>query len=211
VNNEVVDLIFVVPPSPNNVTPEPIVRLLRPTSAALEDHDIDLPYRDQRLCSCPDAVVGLRRLVRARRAGGLVRDGCCRAQRHTGGQDLQEQPAGNVPGLAASRYAAHGDPRRQVVGRTPFDAEAYENKYGGPTGVPGGIDPTPFITGPGEPAGPTARGFKDTVKANPGYLTRIRAKYELPDAVTAPQTYVYHCHIVEHEDNDMMRPYTVEP
>jgi spore coat protein A, manganese oxidase len=47
--------------------------------------------------------------------------------------------------------------------------------------------------------------------ANPGYLTTIRAKYELPTGVTAPQTYVYHCHIVEHEDNDMMRPYTVEP
>jgi spore coat protein A len=30
-------------------------------------------------------------------------------------------------------------------------------------------------------------------------------------SVTAPQTYVHHCHIVEHEDNDMMRPYTVVP
>jgi FtsP/CotA-like multicopper oxidase with cupredoxin domain len=29
--------------------------------------------------------------------------------------------------------------------------------------------------------------------------------------VTAPQTYVYHCHILEHEDNDMMRPFTVSP
>jgi spore coat protein A len=99
----------------------------------------------------------------------------------------------------------------QVVGRTPFDAEAYEDTYGGPTGVPGGIDPTPFITGPEQPPEPTERGFKDTVKANPGYLTRIRARYELPDGVSAPQTYVYHCHIVEHEDNDMMRGYTVEP
>jgi FtsP/CotA-like multicopper oxidase with cupredoxin domain len=35
----------------------------------------------------------------------------------------------------------------QVVGRTPFDAEAYETAYGGPDGVPGGIDPTPFATG----------------------------------------------------------------
>ena len=56
---------------------------------------------------------------------------------------------------------------------------------------------------------PDRRGFKDTVKANPGYFTTIRAKYELPGGVTAPQPYVYHCHIVEHEDNDMMRPYTV--
>ena len=27
--------------------------------------------------------------------------------------------------------------------------------------------------------------------------------------MTAPQTYVHHCHIVEHEDNDMMQPFTV--
>ena len=27
--------------------------------------------------------------------------------------------------------------------------------------------------------------------------------------VTTPQNYVYHCHIVEHEDNDMMRLFTV--
>jgi FtsP/CotA-like multicopper oxidase with cupredoxin domain len=29
--------------------------------------------------------------------------------------------------------------------------------------------------------------------------------------VTAPHTYVHHCHIVEHEDNDMMLPFTVTP
>lgn len=99
----------------------------------------------------------------------------------------------------------------QVVGRTPFDAEAYEAAYGGPDGVPGGIDPTPFATGPMQPANPTERGFKDTVKANPGEFTTIRAQYDLPSGVSAPQTYVYHCHIVEHEDNDMMRPFTVVP
>ena len=99
----------------------------------------------------------------------------------------------------------------QVVGRTPFDVEAYEEAYGGPNGVPGGIDPTPFATGPMQPPDPTERGFKDTVKANPGEFTTIRAQYDLPTGVSAPQTYVYHCHIVEHEDNDMMRPFTVVP
>ena len=97
----------------------------------------------------------------------------------------------------------------QVIGRTPFDVEAYEAAYGGPNGVPGGIDPTPFATGPMIPAEPEERGFKETVKANPGYFTRIRAKFDLPTGVTAPQTYVYHCHVLEHEDNDMMRPFTV--
>jgi spore coat protein A len=99
----------------------------------------------------------------------------------------------------------------QVVGRTPFDAEAYEEGNEGPHGVPGGIDPTPFATGPMLPPAPEERGFKDTVKVNPGYFTTIRAKFELPATVTAPQDYVHHCHIVEHEDNDMMRPFTVTP
>jgi spore coat protein A len=99
----------------------------------------------------------------------------------------------------------------QVVGRTPFDAAAYEEAHEGPNGVPGGIDPSPFATGPMEPPDPSERGFKDTVKANPGQFTTIRAKFDLPTGVTAPQNYVYHCHIVEHEDNDMMRPFTVSP
>jgi spore coat protein A, manganese oxidase len=99
----------------------------------------------------------------------------------------------------------------QVIGRTPFDAQAYQATYGGPNGVRGGIDPTPFATGPMVPPDPTERGFKDTTKANPGYFTTIRALFELPAGVTAPQTYVHHCHIVEHEDNDMMRPFIVEP
>ena len=97
----------------------------------------------------------------------------------------------------------------QVVGRTPFDAEAYEEGNEGLHGVPGGIDPTPFATGPMEPPAPEERGFKDTVKVNPGYFTTIRAQFDLPTGVSAPQDYVYHCHIVEHEDNDMMRPFTV--
>jgi spore coat protein A len=99
----------------------------------------------------------------------------------------------------------------QVVGRTPFNVEAYEETFESPHGVPGGHDPTPFATGPMEPPDPTERGFKETVKANPGYFTRIRAKFDLPTGVNPPQDYVHHCHIVEHEDNDMMRPFTVMP
>jgi spore coat protein A len=98
----------------------------------------------------------------------------------------------------------------QVVGRTPFDVNAFEEAYEGPRGVPGGIDPAPFATGPMLLPEPDERGFKDTVKANPGYFTTIRARFDLPENVAAPQKYVYHCHIVEHEDNDMMRPFTVE-
>jgi spore coat protein A, manganese oxidase len=98
----------------------------------------------------------------------------------------------------------------QVIGRVPFDVDRYVEAVGSSeNGVPGGVDPTPFATGPMIPADPTERGFKDTVKANPGTFTIIRARFDLPSGVRAPQRYVHHCHIVEHEDNDMMRPYDV--
>ncbi|HVQ87255.1 MAG TPA: multicopper oxidase [Actinomycetes bacterium] len=52
---------------------------------------------------------------------------------------------------------------------------------------------------------PWERGVKDTVVALPGQVTRIRAHFE-----NAGQ-FVWHCHIVEHEDNEMMRPYRIGP
>jgi spore coat protein A, manganese oxidase len=48
-------------------------------------------------------------------------------------------------------------------------------------------------------------GLKDTVTCYPGEVTRIIAKFD-----RAGQ-YVWHCHIVEHEDNEMMRPYRIGP
>jgi FtsP/CotA-like multicopper oxidase with cupredoxin domain len=48
-------------------------------------------------------------------------------------------------------------------------------------------------------------GFKDTVIAFPGQVTRVRARFDLPGL------YAWHCHIVEHEDNEMMRPFFVGP
>lgn len=47
------------------------------------------------------------------------------------------------------------------------------------------------------------RGFKDTVIAYPGEVTRVKANFDVSG------DYVWHCHIVEHEDNEMMRPYTI--
>jgi FtsP/CotA-like multicopper oxidase with cupredoxin domain len=52
---------------------------------------------------------------------------------------------------------------------------------------------------------PWESGFKDTVIAYPGEITRVKARYDLPGF------YVWHCHIVEHEDNEMMRPLHVGP
>jgi len=55
------------------------------------------------------------------------------------------------------------------------------------------------------PPEPWETGFKDTVIAYPGMVTRIRAQFKTPGQ------YVWHCHIVEHEDNEMMRPYRIGP
>ena len=52
-------------------------------------------------------------------------------------------------------------------------------------------------------AEPWETGFKDTVIAYPGQVTRVRATF------ANPGTFVWHCHIVEHEDNEMMRPFKV--
>ena len=48
-------------------------------------------------------------------------------------------------------------------------------------------------------------GFKDTVIAYPGEVTRVKARFD------SPGQFVWHCHIVEHEDNEMMRPYRIGP
>jgi FtsP/CotA-like multicopper oxidase with cupredoxin domain len=53
------------------------------------------------------------------------------------------------------------------------------------------------------PPQPSERGFKDTVIAYPGEVTRLRMQF------TTPGQFVWHCHIVEHEDNEMMRPYRI--
>ena len=59
------------------------------------------------------------------------------------------------------------------------------------------------IGGASRPPEPGETGFKDTVIAYPGEITRIKAKFDMAGL------YVWHCHIVEHEDNEMMRPYTI--
>lgn len=92
-----------------------------------------------------------------------------------------------------------------------------------PNGAPAPADGTGVL--------PQEQGWKDTVSVHPGTTTRIRMKFDLPPSApigppsgfvpagtspnyklpkgAAERTYIYHCHILEHEDNDMMRPYTV--
>jgi len=60
------------------------------------------------------------------------------------------------------------------------------------------------FTGPIQPPEPHESGWKDTVRADPGMVTRIIVPFE-----GFAGRYVWHCHILEHEDNEMMRPYEV--
>ena len=60
-----------------------------------------------------------------------------------------------------------------------------------------GFDPVAPVIQPWE------TGYKDTVIAYPGEITTVRATFDLEGL------YVWHCHIVEHEDNEMMRPFVV--
>jgi spore coat protein A len=59
----------------------------------------------------------------------------------------------------------------------------------------------------GLPWGPDANeeGWKDTARMNPGEVTVVEARFDLPGK------YVWHCHILEHEEHDMMHDFVVEP
>ena len=60
------------------------------------------------------------------------------------------------------------------------------------------------FTAPAEPPAPNELGWKDTIQCPAGMITRIIVRFE---GFTGK--YLYHCHILEHEANDMMRPFEV--
>jgi spore coat protein A, manganese oxidase len=84
--------------------------------------------------------------------------------------------------------------RFQVLDRRPFDLFAWNAHR------------KLAFTGPAIPPEPQELGWKDTVRADPGMVTRIAMRFE-----GEPGRYVWHCHFLEHEDNEMMRPYDVLP
>jgi FtsP/CotA-like multicopper oxidase with cupredoxin domain len=81
----------------------------------------------------------------------------------------------------------------QVVDRQAIFVDEANNTF---QVVPGSVP---------QPPEPWENGFKDTVIAYPGQVTRVRAQFNTPGQ------FVWHCHIVEHEDNEMMRPYRIGP
>ena len=84
--------------------------------------------------------------------------------------------------------------RFQILDRRPFDTFEYQSKG------------TLHFFGPARPPAPEEMGWKDTVRADPAMVTRIIIPFD-----GYAGRYVWHCHILEHEDNEMMRPFEVVP
>jgi spore coat protein A len=83
-------------------------------------------------------------------------------------------------------------------------------------------DPSSGITlipGTETPPDPNEMGWKETVRMNPGEVTTVKMQFNLPtlppsmgdplSSRTGGHEYVWHCHILEHEEHDMMRPLVV--
>jgi spore coat protein A, manganese oxidase len=90
----------------------------------------------------------------------------------------------------------------EVLDRQGFTADVVEtgtNSMGGTKQVVRNIS----LTGNPTPPAPNDAGWKDTVIVNPGERVRVIAEFNRPGE------YVWHCHILSHEDNEMMRPYEV--
>jgi FtsP/CotA-like multicopper oxidase with cupredoxin domain len=76
----------------------------------------------------------------------------------------------------------------------------------------------PYLKGNPAPPAPNEMGWKDTIQTNPGEVTIFRVRFAPIDGTptypfdpTTGPGYVWHCHILDHEDNEMMRPYEVQP
>ena len=90
----------------------------------------------------------------------------------------------------------------QVLNRQPFDSKTFNQ--------------TGKMVHTGIPMAPESNerpAWKDTIKTYAGYVTRVIAKFDLPAGTPLKPgdefRYVWHCHVLEHEDNEMMRPYKI--
>ncbi len=108
----------------------------------------------------------------------------------------------------------------QVLGRVPLDLARYEGDWF--AWIAAGRNPADKPQAPNYAMGPRQApaldeiGWKDTVKASVGMITQIVAKFDVPpgsqlNPASGGYNYVAHCHILEHEENEMMRPFAVLP
>jgi FtsP/CotA-like multicopper oxidase with cupredoxin domain len=106
----------------------------------------------------------------------------------------------------------------QLLNRQKVDIRRYQKAYEAVNVMDGEsytpVDVAPYLRGKPTPADANERGWKDTYRMNPGEVTRVLIRFAPQDEspafafdATAEPGYVWHCHILEHEENDMMRPY----
>jgi FtsP/CotA-like multicopper oxidase with cupredoxin domain len=118
----------------------------------------------------------------------------------------------------------------QLVSRQRYKVKKFLHDYMGDTvtevdGSPSRMadepgpapDVTAYLTGMPTPPPPEEAGWKDTFRMLPGQVTTLIVRFAPQDGdpayafdATAEPGYVWHCHILEHEDNEMMRPYHLQ-
>jgi spore coat protein A len=141
--------------------------------------------------------------------------------------------------LTPDQHPIHLLTQFQLVSRTPFNDAQYkvdwlaQQTYTGDlpfpdTYTPTSLDPSLYTTGPASVLTANEKAWKDTVQCPPHTITVLRVRFAPQDSpLTGPKaptpgvnkysfdptvgSYVWHCHIIDHEDNEMMRPYTVVP
>jgi len=115
-------------------------------------------------------------------------------------------------GMMGSGLAINGQPMRMDVINEVVKVdqpEIWEITSNGMLAHPFHVHGTQFriLDRNGQPPMPGEAGLKDTVLVNPGEVVRILVKFEKYTDATNP--YMYHCHILEHEDGGMMGQFTV--
>ena len=111
----------------------------------------------------------------------------------------------------------------QIVSRQNLDGIAYQDAWTNLNGNPplnhttkNLQSLTPYLLDTATGPTPSEQGWKDTVTVNSGEVVTLRIRWAEQDGNPFPfdasvgPGYVWHCHLLEHEDNEMMRPYTVE-
>ena len=112
---------------------------------------------------------------------------------------------------------------RQSIDVGPYLEHVFGTEELTPADVGTGSRPFPSVQEVGVLAGPAVApppfedGWKDTIQAHPGQVTRVLVPFgsgagaQIPfgQSVTHTGEYVWHCHILDHEDNEMMLPYEV--
>ncbi|MBO1335517.1 O-aminophenol oxidase PhsA [Streptomyces sp. VRA16 Mangrove soil] len=88
----------------------------------------------------------------------------------------------------------------QILGRDAYDASGFDTTVGG-TAKPVTYDASTVV-----PLPPNEHGYKDVFRALPGQMLRVMGRFD-----GAYGRFMYHCHLLEHEDMGMMRPFVVMP